>query len=318
MRTDLLAGAAVDPHPARAQEILRRHPEIRRLFGRDPRTAAIAVGLVALQFGLAGLLWRSEAPWWAVVAAAWGFGAFVVHALFAVLHETTHDRVFRSPLANTALAVFANLPMLIPFAAPLAHYHRVHHRRMGQEQADPDLPTVWEVRRFAGLGKVLWMLLFPFLQLTRRADLDPYRWWNPKFIGGFVVQASVCAVLVASGAWAAIAYLLCSVYFVFSFHPLFGRFIQEHYVTDASQETSSYYGALNWVSLNLGYHAEHHDFPAVPWSRLDRLRRSVPEVYGEARSYSSWTRLWLEFLANPAWKVAGRLVRRCGEASLEP
>ena len=34
------------------------------------------------------------------------------------------------------------------------------------------------------------------------------------------------------------------------------------------QETNDYYGWLNRIQLNIGYHNEHHDFPSVPWNRL--------------------------------------------------
>jgi len=308
MRTDLLPGEAVDPHPRRAQDILRKYPEIRTLFGRDRQTAGISLLLVAAQIIVTYVI--SFAPWWVALMAAWAFGAFLNHALFAVLHETTHERVFRSRVANQAVALLANLPMILPFAAPLAHYHRVHHRRMGQEQSDPDLPTPWEVGFFrGGVGrKLLWMALFPFLQLQRHARLDPFQWTSGFFLVGLLVQSLFMGFLVGLG-WSAVLYLAASLYFVFAIHPLFGRFIQEHYVRGPGVETTSYVGPLNAISLNLGLHTEHHDFPAVPWSRLGEVRRLAAADYDSLPVYTSWWKLCWEFLMDPAWQVSGRQVR---------
>lgn len=37
------------------------------------------------------------------------------------------------------------------------------------------------------------------------------------------------------------------------------------------QETYSYYGSMNQLTYNVGFHNEHHDFPQIPHTRLYRV-----------------------------------------------
>merc|ERR1719181_912202 len=71
-------------------------------------------------------------------------------------------------------------------------------------------------------------------------------------------------------------YLLLSTFFAGSIHPTAGHFIAEHYIMEGSTETYSYYGPLNVLAYNVGYHNEHHDFPNIPWSRLPGVHPALP------------------------------------------
>ena len=54
--------------------------------------------------------------------------------------------------------------------------------------------------------------------------------------------------------------------------------MQEHFALAPDQETYSYYGPLNKVSFNVGYHNEHHNLVTVPWSRLPLIRAQCARV----------------------------------------
>jgi sphingolipid delta-4 desaturase len=75
------------------------------------------------------------------------------------------------------------------------------------------------------------------------------------------------------------------------------------------QETFSYYGMLNRLTFNVGYHNEHHDFPSVPWNRLPRIRSAAPEAYADLTAHGSWTSLLLRFLFDPEISLYSRMVR---------
>jgi sphingolipid delta-4 desaturase len=302
---------APDPHRARARQIRRDHPEAQKLAGRSRLTAALGLALVLAQLGAAAALALLHAPWWLALALAWIAGAFLVHALFVVMHEACHRLVFASTAANQALLLVANLPSLLPFAVPFGHHHRVHHRTQGQYGRDPDLPAAWEVRWFGGsrLRRFAWQLLFPFLSALRAGDPRDRLRSNGWLWANVAVQGIAVAAIALLLGPTALLYLAASTYFVFALHPLFGRFVQEHFLDGAGDETTSYYGPLNRLALNFGYHVEHHDFPAVPWHRLPRLTRLAPEAYTARPAHRSWTWLWLRFTFGSTLDLDRRLAR---------
>lgn len=100
-----------------------------------------------------------------------------------------------------------------------------------------------------------------------------------------------------------------SAVFAGSIHPVAGHFISEHYVFHEPQETYSYYGPLNAIAYNVGYHNEHHDFLNVAGSNLHKIKEMAPEFYDNLEVTKSWPGTIIDFIMDP--KMNGnRRIRR--------
>jgi len=93
-------------------------------------------------------------------------------------------------------------------------------------------------------------------------------------------------------------YFFLSTVLGLSLHPISGHFIAEHYVFTEGHETYSYYGPLNAITYNVGYHNEHHDFPYVPGRNLPKVRKIAAEYYNHLPCYTSWTKVLYDFVMN--------------------
>jgi sphingolipid 4-desaturase/C4-monooxygenase len=308
--TDFVYSNESEPHRIRTRQILKSHPDVRKLIGKNPTTFLFLFLLVSFQ--VTGSWFLADKPWWVIFVAAYFVGAFVDHALFVMIHECAHKLIFKNPNANKLAGIFANIPQVFPSSVSFERYHIKHHSFQGVHELDADLPNRWEAKLINNyfIGKVIWFLFYPLFQAFRVARLKEIRTFDGWIALNWGVQiAFVAAVWYFLGP-KAVVFLTASFFFSVGLHPLGGRWIQEHYLTQGEQETYSYYGPLNTVAFNVGYHNEHHDFPSVPWNKLPSIKQKASSYYDSLASHNSWTKLWLRFIFDRELSLWSRVVRK--------
>ena len=309
--TDFRFSTGPEPHRGRTREIMVKHPLVKTLIGKNPVTFLAILGLVGGMIGGAYLV--RDASWWVVLAAAYFGGAFANHALFVLIHECTHHLLFKRKSWNLTAAIVANLPHTLPSAISFVRYHIKHHAFQGVHELDGDLPDYWEAKLINNsfFGKALWLLLFPIFQAIRTARLKEIKPVDGWIIANWVVQIAFNVAIWMVFGPKAFVFLLLSFFFSVGLHPLGARWIQEHYlVLDEKQETYSYYGPLNKIAFNVGYHNEHHDFPSIPWNKLPALKDHAPEYYDSLKSHNSWSKLFFKFLFDGNISLYMRILRQ--------
>ncbi|KAI6363078.1 hypothetical protein MCOR25_006022 [Pyricularia grisea] len=315
-----------EPHRTRRLAIIKAHPEVTKLCGPEPLTKYVVVGVVALQVFLAWMLRNTSffsIKFWAV---AYIFGATANQNLFLAIHEVSHNLAFRSPTANRLLAIVANLPIGIPYSASFRPYHLTHHKSLGVDGLDTDLPTALEaVFLDSILGKAFFCTFQILFYALRPMFIFrvPFTWVS---LVNVLVQFTFDYFLVTRiGSGQSLLYLIFSSFLAGSLHPLAGHFIAEHYVYETVApeardpknnvpvpETFSYYGPLNFLTYNVGLHNEHHDFPAVPWTRLHKLNEIASEFYDDLPRHESWVYAIWRFIWDEQVGMRCRVKRKDG------
>ncbi len=219
----------------------------------------------------------------------WLVPALVLHGvvlvfLFAPLHETIHYTAFRNRRLNQAVAWLCGAAVILPpdyFRA----FHFGHHRDTQDPARDPELAqpkprSLWDyLRLLSGLPYWRERVVTTLRHALGRVD-EPF---VPARDRGAVTGAARALLafygLVAAASFAleSPAALLYWVVPVVLGQPALRAFLlAEHtgcpLVPEmlANSRTTRSNALVRWLTWNMGYHAEHHAYPALPFHALPR------------------------------------------------
>lgn len=324
-----------EPHVMRRKAILKAHPEVKKLVGHEPITKYLVLIIVGVQLLVAYYLKDTHPLSFKFFLLAYVVGATANQAIFLAIHELSHNLLFKTPLHNKLFSVLVNLPIGVPYSASFQPYHQLHHKFLGDEYLDTDLPTRLESLLFSSvLGKVLFTTCQIFFYALRPMFITQIKFTYIHLIN-VVYQLTVDYLLVTHWGWYSMFYFLMSSFLAGSWHPCSGHFIAEHYVLNDNnqqklkeptsmtpkinipkellpEETYSYYGPLNYLTWNVGYHNEHHDFPYIAWTKLPKLREIAKEFYDPLPKVDSWIGVIQWFILNDVNDLWNR-VKRTGK-----
>jgi fatty acid desaturase len=286
------------------------HPATSRLAWIPVHLAVIAMAVVAIGSG-----WI---PWFVMPVISLVIGASFAGLTF-IAHEAIHGGMCRSRTARLVVGWIGFLPFTISPRLWASWHDRVHHANANLPD-DPDVyPTLAEYR---ASGRVRFFV--------NAFSLGGHRWRGVlSLILGFTVQSAhqlfvgrrfmkphayrlaIAETVAGIAVWALVAYLVGFVAFLFVFvvpllvanaivmafiltnHNLSPRVaINDPLVSGLSVTNPRW---VEWVTLQFGYHVEHHLFPAMS-SRHARtvrtlLRRRWPERYQSMSLRSALARL---------------------------
>jgi sphingolipid 4-desaturase/C4-monooxygenase len=298
-------------HVTRRKEILSKYPQIQTLNGYYPLSAVYISLIVLTQLSIAYFFSLTYFDhWWLLLLVAYALGAFFNHAMYVMIHECTHNNVLRTSFQNKIMGIICDLPLVLPSALGFRKYHMIHHKHLGEYHYDPDITSVREglIVGNSPFTKMLWLFFFSLSQALRPLKVKFYKPLDRWTAINTIIIVTVNILILKFWGVSSLIYLSLSTLFALGLHPLGGRWIQEHYLTKIDQETYSYYGVLNKLTFNMGYHNEHHDFMNVPWVYLPKIKKTAPEYYDHLVSYKSWTKVLLNFIFNPRLDSFSRMI----------
>jgi fatty acid desaturase len=280
---------------------------------------------VPIHYGIIAVLcWAlasGRVPWpaWPLVSIL--IGCSMAGVTF-VAHEALHGGVVRGRGLIRLIGWLGFLPFCISPQLWMAWHNRVHHNHCGKPGVDPDMyPMLSEYkaerraqimadyfglgrRRLRGISTLLFGLTGQSIQImlgARRSGL----------LSGRLYRRAVIEALMGVAVWAAVAALVGGTAFVFVYVlPLLIAnsvvmvfILTNHNLSPLSPINDPLVNSLSvrlprvleWLTLDFGFHVEHHLFPAMSHrqGRVVRevLRAEFPERYQSMPLFAAIRRL---------------------------
>jgi fatty acid desaturase len=250
---------------------------------------------------------RMAWPLWPVASLV--IGCSMAGVTF-VGHETLHGGVVRGRSLIRLVGWLGFLPFAVSPQLWMAWHNRVHHNHCGQPGIDPDMyPTLTEYqtqrasrimadyfglgrRRITGIASLLFGFTGQSLQMLFKAG-------KTSVLSPRLHRRAILETLTGVALWTAVGFLVGPRVFVFAYalplvvaNTVVMTFIMTNHnlsplspINDPLVNSLSVTlpRALEWLTLDFGFHVEHHLFPTMSTrnGRLVRevLRQRFPERY---------------------------------------
>jgi fatty acid desaturase len=254
-------------------------------------------------------------------SVAGGFAPAVLWPLLAVItgccfsavvflgHEVLHGSIVRGRPLIRLVGWICMLPFTLSPTLWTAWHNHHHHHRCGQAGADPDMyPTLleYETNRSArimadrfGLGCGRWMTLFSLL-LGFTGQSQQMLWMARRkgLLSERRHRRAILETLLGVLFWAVVAASVGPLPFVVVYvaplliaNTIVMMFIMtNHNLSPLTPTTNdpllnslsvTLPRALEWLTLDFGYHVEHHLFPTISSRHGRRIRSAVRTMFGE-------------------------------------
>lgn len=236
----------------------------------------------------------------------WLIGGTLLNSITLGMHEVSHNHAFKSFSHNRILSLICDVSIGLPVSESFRRYHHLHHYEFNKVGLDTDLPSNIERLIFKGkLGKFIWVLLQGFFYSIRPNIIKPLEITKIQLLS-YILNIIRFIILYQINIKAAL-FSIIAILIGTGLHPFASHFIAEHFYNENKYETASYYGWMNILTFNVGYHVEHHDFPHIPGSKLPLLHKITNEYKNDIPIIKSWFLYLIKFIMDDNISLDNRL-----------